>query len=225
MQLGEAIRFPCERGRAALRLKIRLQELSTNLGVTPNLVPKSQRDVDLLHGFRVLAHSEIQAFVEDVATTILEVTDDFATRGRLTHAGHQLMVHDMADRYFRATESSRYPIYDTKLVNTRFQSDKGPLEEAIKRHKSVIKKNSGLKESNVRRVLLPLGYRESFFARGLLTTLSNFGVERGNVAHGSGVSVGLQHLPSGSTEIARIKNLQHGLEMLERFAPRLLTPL
>ncbi|WIY05102.1 hypothetical protein QRX60_15130 [Amycolatopsis mongoliensis] len=225
MQLGEEIQYPCKRGRAAIQLRARIHELTTSLSVTPHTVPLSQREVDLLHGLRVLAHSEIQAFIESVASTILEVTEDNATRGRLTHAGHQLMVHDMADRYFRATAFSRYPTYDTKLIIANFQSDPIPLAEAIKRHKKVVKENNGVKETNVRRLLLPLGYRESFFVPGLLNDLNNFGAARGDVAHGPGSTVGLQHKPSGSTEITRIKKLEHGLEMLERFAPRLLTPL
>ncbi|MBB3157610.1 hypothetical protein FHS07_001294 [Microbacterium proteolyticum] len=84
--------------------------------------------------------------------------------------------------------------------------------------------NNGIKTGNVRRLLVPLGYREDVYAIGLFDKLDDLGVQRGEVAHKSGL-IGLRTIPTGSNEWTRLDAVLPGLEMMERFAPRLLRPV
>ncbi|MET9961453.1 hypothetical protein ABZ128_20760 [Streptomyces sp. NPDC006326] len=225
MFLGESIESIHGISRRGLKLKWRLQDLAANLHITPALVPNSQADIDHLHSFRVLAHSEVQAYLEDVTEQILTVTEDRAVySGMLTHAGHHLLVSSSLTPLASKGQAvnARFPLYDARLACAAVAADSAQLVAAIKRHRKNIKDNGGVKAGNVRMLLHPLGYRESFFAIGLLDLLDDFGRERGNVAHGAGAAV--VNIPTGSTELSRITKIIPGLIRIDQYVPRLLMP-
>lgn len=195
------------------------------LSVGPTFVTRSQSDIDRLHAFRLLVHSELQAFLDEHCELILDRTADRSTaEGVLTHAGHHLLVHySIAPLGSPATANeSRYPHFVPAESAAAHSASPARLASAISKHrKQVLEKNNGIKAGNVRRLLTPLGYREELFAPGLLDQLDALGRARGDVAHRSGV-VGTNNAPSGSAEYTRLQIILPGLELIERYAPRLL---
>jgi hypothetical protein len=172
-----------------------------------------------------LAHSEIQAYLEDVAEQVLAVTEDRAVnRGILTHAGHHLLVSlsiiPLANK--AQAVNAKFPSYDAQSAQRAVTADSSQIVAAIKRQRRVIKENGGVKAGNVRMLLSPLGYRDACFAIGLLDILDEFGRERGNVAHGAGAAV--VNIPTGSTELTRIDKIIPGLIRIDEYVPRLLMP-
>ncbi|NKY38160.1 hypothetical protein [Cellulomonas septica] len=194
------------------------------MSIDAQFVPRDQSDVDRLHAFRLLAHAEIQHYIDMLAQMILDKTQDRATNeGVLTHAGHHLLVYYALEPLGtpRDAPNARYPEFIPAIaVASRLQAP-ARLTKAIQRHQKLIEFNNGLKAGNVRRVLVPIGYREDLFATGMLDQLDNLGAARGDVAHGSGV-IGFSSWPSGSTEWTRLRLILPGLDALERYAPRLL---
>lgn len=219
MALGERLKNPTRRGRAARQLAIRLDLLGNGLGVDPTFVPVDQYGVDRVHAFRVLAHSEVQDFLEKLALRLLDLSNDRRADGVVTVAAHHLLVYDALKplAQARSAREGRYPpfvAHDIAMAGAN-------LGTAIDRHKKVVKDNNGVKKSNVHALLLPLGYRSTLFAPGLLDQLDALGTARGLVAHQSGV-VGTTSYPTGSDEWTRLGLILRGLDLVERWAPRLL---
>lgn len=225
MYLGEPIRSPSRRGRRFWLLRRRLDEVAAALGVHAKLVPADQSDVDRIHAFRLLAHAELQSYIEEVAGRVLDVTADKAnSAGVLTHAGHHLIVfyclHPLSDK--RQAMQGRYPPYPREAA-LRGPGTGPALAQSLKRHRDLIERNNGVKQGNVRPILLPLGYRDELFPPGLLDQLDALGRDRGTVAHQSGL-VSAASWPTGSSEIGRINSILPGLLSLEKYVPRLLRP-
>jgi hypothetical protein len=227
MDLGEPIRRPCSRARNSVPLRHRIRTLAQAVDVDGQLVPRSQIEVDRLHAFRLLAHAEVEQFVETIASNLVDVTEArFARNGDLTHAGHHLLVTWSVSRSLRGDSAGRakYPAYASPEAVMSAAAHPEDLNAALEQHRARIGNNHGIKAKNVRNLLLPLGYRESFFVPGLLDQLDELGEARGAVAHSSGV-IGIQVWPTGAGEIGAVRRVLPGLEMLERFAPRLLMPI
>ncbi|MGW9363668.1 hypothetical protein [Streptomyces albidoflavus] len=226
MALGESIRSAHSWSRRGETLQKRLTELASSLHVTNKTAPINQETVDQLHAFRVLAYSETQAFIEEVAEQILVVTEyNFKTHQKITHAGHHLMVNaeilQLANK--SQARNSKYPPFEVSAAHSLLAADPSLLADHVKAHRKRITLNNGVKSHNVRALLLPLGYREEFFKVGLLDKLDAFGRERGNVAHGTGAIA--VNLPSGSAELARVNAITPGLIDIDRYVPRLLRPI
>jgi hypothetical protein len=226
MELGERIGRPSARSRRAVELKIRLDSLAAGFEVTPAFIPSDQKGVDQLHAFRVLAHAEIEAYIEDVTRLIVDITDSRVGLGVLTHAGHHLVVARSVKRAMTRgdADKARYPWFESVEAAKGVLTQPNEVRSAIQQHRSLIDSNHGVRASNVRSLLLPLGYREHFFVPGFLDRLDDLGASRGAVAHTSGV-VGAVNWPSGSTELAGIRAVLPGLAMIDRYVPRLLLPV
>lgn len=193
------------------------------MAINPQFVPADQAGVDRLHAYRVLAHAEVEAFIESLAGTILDVTEVGVQNGMITHAGHHLVVQWAANRLRSDAAKARYPLFDRQQAIAAASAGSQDLRSAIDSHRERIRQNHGVKAANVRQLLIPLGYRDEFFSLGLLDLLDDFGEKRGAVAHTSGL-VGVQNWPTGSSEIARCEALLPGLKRLEQVMPRLLQP-
>lgn len=227
MELGQTINNPCRRARKLTGLKCRIAALASSLQIDQRLVPRSQTDVDRIHGFRLLVHSEIQEYVESIASCILDTTIQLHAIGNeLTHAGHHLSVFNsiipLVDK--RRANSFRYPSFDANEALTVSLTRPEMVEKAVNTHRSVIESNNGVKSSNLNRMLVPIGYREGLFPPGFFQLMDNFGRARGDVAHKSGV-VGAANWPSGSSELQRINQIIPGLASIETHMPRLLIPI
>ncbi len=226
MELGDLVKIPPARSRRGIHLQWRLAEVASSLGVTSSLVPSGQAEVDRLHSFRLLAHSEVQSFVEGVAENLLAVTHRLlASRGKLTHAGHHLLVYSkilsLTDR--RHSRDSNYPPFRPHQATAEVLRDPAILGKAVREHRRRISENNGVKASNLRRLLMPLGFRDYSFRPGLLDLLDAFGSARGQVAHNTG-AIGAMLLPSGSAELSAVQQILPGLVGLDSFSSRLLIP-
>jgi hypothetical protein len=200
-----------------------MSEIARSMGVDELFVPSDQAGVDRLHAYRVLVHAEVEAFIEALCETILDVTENRVRTGVLTHAGHHLVVHWAGNRLRADAAKARYPLFDRRQAVLRVASSPQDFLSSIAAHRDRIRNNHGAKAANVRQLLLPLGYRELFFSPGLLDLLDDFGAKRGAVAHTTGL-VGAQNWPTGSTELARSHALLPGLKRIEQAMPILLQP-
>lgn len=222
MHLDDDLSEPSHRSRRGLRLACRLQELESGLHLEQ--VPNTQADVDRIHSYRVLAHAEIQAFLEGIATDIIDVSETrYVANSSVTHALHHLVVHHAMSKSLQPRDAaeSRYPRFSMPRVLTVTTPE---VQRAIRAHRDRVDRNSGIKQSNVHAVFHPLGYRDSWFQAGFLDQLSALGTARGNVAHGSGI-IGVSLWPSGQSEIARIRGMLPALYQVDKYASRLLLPV
>lgn len=223
MLLGEEIRSPAKRSRMLPALRGRIHDIGASLGVGASFVPAHQSDVDRVHAFRLLVHSEIQAFLDRLATLLLDKVEDRSRQGVLTHAGHHLLVYYSLEplRSPASAAAAVYPVYTAVDAVASHAITATPLNSALTRHRKVARLNSAVKAGSVKRLLLPLGFRETMLQTALLSNLDSLGDSRNTIAHQSGL-VGMSSLPTGSAEWARLLPILSGLDLLERYAPRLL---
>ncbi|MGV9569269.1 HEPN domain-containing protein [Streptomyces nigra] len=225
IQLGDPINHPCKRSRRVVDLRLRVQQLAASLAVSANQVSSSQAEADRLHAFRVLMHAEVQAYVESIATNILDVTESLAQSSRLTHAGHHLLVYH-ALHPLNATRSSgnaKYPDFSATALRGNWPTTLATLGNAIEAHRKRIKGNNGIKPSNLNMLLIPIGFRDSFFTQPFRAKMKELGEKRGQVAHGAGALI--PTIPTGAGELKLYRDIEDGLRDMDRYAPRILTPV
>ncbi len=134
----------------------------------------SSSDYDRTAAFLLLAHAEVEWFIErrclDIASmAVTNWTIDSAPRSTLvalaafSHAGGQSGLPDPG-------RSGPPQIREV-------------IDEAKKAYSYVVNNNNGLKEENLLKLLLPVGLRESQFPSGFLADMNTFGTNRGDHAH------------------------------------------
>lgn len=226
LQLGDSINKPCRRSRKITDLKTRIKELASSLAIDKNLIPTGQAEIDRLHAFRVLMHAEVQHYLESIVTQILDVTEQEATtRARITHAGHHLLVFQAMNPLAspRTSAKASYPRYAPEDLKANWSTTSTSLELAIDAHRRRVKGNNGIKVSNMNVILLPVGFRDSFFTSYFRDKMNELGEQRGRVAHGAGALV--SSIPTGRGELQRFLDIEPGLSLADRYVPRLLQPL
>lgn len=226
LALGEHICSPCKKSRRFELLQLRVSSVAAALGVDVKLIPSHQDETDRLHAFRVLMHAEVQDYLEKIVLQILDVTENRIAGGVVTHAGHHLIVTQsiasVSDR--RSSARATYPPFKVADLIGNMSSTRKNLEDAIKAHRKRVKDNSGIKASNLQTILLPVGYRDSFFSAIFKDKMNELGEARGHVAHASGLGALVGSVPTGARELQRFSDIKDDLSRLDRYAPRMLMP-
>lgn len=168
------------------------------------------RQLDRARGYRLLVHAEIEAFVEDIAKDALLAQ---ITSWKVHRKPSQLIVSFIASYHtgFAGTDSDSAAL----PIATR-PADKNTVDEIIqvattqymKRHGE----NHGIREENLRRLLIPIGVDFAELDATWLTNISEFGKKRGEVAH---KTIGAQQAIDPLTEFNDVKNLLVGLRKLD----------
>ena len=153
--------------RRFLALKKRMAQLEHDLLPPVNAVGGyTLQDQDQIRGFRILVHAEIEAFLEDLASDIVK-----RSLNRYTATGKaNKILKSLAQAFCR---SHRPTTGEDFFVC------------AVKQYQEVIKGNHGIKEANICVLFLPIGIDRGLLDSAWLSTMSSFGVKRGEVAHSS----------------------------------------
>jgi RiboL-PSP-HEPN len=197
------------------QLEKRLTELRRHL-IPAKLSPTgsySPRVIDRARAYRLLAHAELEACVED-------------------------MVRDLAANEYKAWELDRKPrtcllamvsFYEHRFpeipdvvpaslskVTPGFMKDR--IRKAWNAHMRNIAKNNGVKEQDLLRLLLPIGVQEYELDRTWLATMDSFGSRRGDVAH---QSFRTQQPPDPASELATVGQIVAGLRQVDALITQL----
>ncbi len=79
------------------------------------------------------------------------------------------------------------------------------IDIAIRCFKSVIDQNHGIKETNLLKLLLPIGIDSDDLDKVWLANMNTFGKERGEIAHSSGIKT--KKTPNPADELERVKQI------------------
>jgi hypothetical protein len=172
--------------------------------------------------FRVLAHAEIEAFLEDrVRELCLESMKKYKTHGRITTTTAALLAFSGLElkRPPQFVVSSK-PHQQTSLDEKLYIEKK--LERAASSFYTAVDSNHGLKEKNLLMLLLPVGIDPASLDSVWLQSMNSFGSDRGMVAHSTRASYGATALPDPGGELKRIRYLITGLRDVDRALNRLL---
>ncbi len=154
----------------------------------------TDRQLDAARGYRVLAHAEIEHYIEQSAYFIAnQAFANWRNDSRPRKAIICLLAHSKRpERGY--TDTSRH------------------VGDAIAGLGNVIKGNHGIKEENLLKLLPPVGIEWSALNTTWLATMTSFGTLRGQVAHSSARA---QHPIDPLTEFNTVKFLLSGLKDLD----------
>ncbi len=156
------------------KLKRRLAELEILLpDETPrNLYGRDKQDVML--GYRLLCHAEIEGFIEALVRLVVEEVWDATKRTQVITTAGQAMI-DFKDRSdFPPSSLRRAPAKPEERL-------KGIANDILNR----ANKNNGVTEKDILNLFLPLGVNPRDLDVSWLEVMSEFGKSRGDVAHNS----------------------------------------
>lgn len=158
----------------------RFRVLVSRLGVLrAHLLPKqfnaigkySVRENDLARAYVVLAHAELEAYIEDRASEIAQrAANNWQVRGRSSR-----VIRTLCISFNMRNEQPWLP----------FTRDPKRINSAVESFKSLVGNNHGIREVNLLRLVFPLGIEHQSIDAALLADLDSFGSSRGVFAHSS----------------------------------------
>jgi len=171
----------------------------------------ADEELDHARGYRLLAHAEIEAFIEDRCREIANATiKTFRVDRRPRTVLLNILSFHPQDPFGR------------ERLKTIYGSKKSYCEEALTQantsYNRVLAKNQGIREENVLKMLLPLGLEPTMIDATWLNTLDTFGVNRGNTAH---TSIGTQQQIDPQDEMKTVEALLQGLQKLDELMKKL----
>ncbi|MFN1186864.1 HEPN domain-containing protein [[Kitasatospora] papulosa] len=173
----------------------------------------SADEYDKVRAFIVLCHAEVEAYIETMALDVLRKAEDRWKSSSI--AGSciaSLMLFNDKQVSPPKKLSKQSPEESTDVV----------IKTAIRKHREYAQRdNHGIKETNLLRLLLPIGFQESDFdsMSTWLGTMNSFGVSRGLVAHQSANRV--QNPPDPSIIRQQVSDVLNGIVLLEPTFARL----
>jgi hypothetical protein len=126
--------------------------------------------LDHARAFILLAHAEIESYLEDRALSKADrARRRWKSRGLCSALLSRLLVYHSA--------RSRADGWSPSLPSN------DAVQKAINFYQSELGRNNGIKEKNILCIFLPIGFRHCNLNATLLATLNSFGESRGKLAH------------------------------------------
>jgi hypothetical protein len=190
-------------------LTVRLGELRTNLlhflpAPPISRTSYSPQELDWTRSYVLLAHAEIEEFLESLATTRAQTAKDtFDHSGRVNVALRKMLAYYVGKERKSWSHVTR-PSAD--IVRSAWQS-----------HVAAIQSNNGVKRQNLEKLFYPVGIVEPQLDPTWLAAMDSFGGSRGEWAHRS---IKVLNVPDPVTETTAVENLLPGLKSLADKASR-----
>ena len=189
------------------QLSRRIRQLQRHL--LPKLSPTGNynpRQYDRVRSFRLLAHAEIEAFVEDRARD-------------LVNSCVQKWKNDRKPRYLLLSVVA-FHLRNSEMSLTRLKAvySQAPSHtdscviQAHQGYNALLTNNHGIREENLLRMLLPLGLDSAEIDSVWLATTDGFGAKRGETAH---AAIAAQRPLDPATEMKTVQDILLGLEKLD----------
>jgi len=179
----------------------------------------SERQLALTFAYRVFAHAEIESYLEDrVWHTVLTAKNSWDNQGK---AGRVLLcVIAFSGQEMENPPDTITPLKGNKNVSLDKLKITKKIDIVIRCFKSVIDQNHGIKETNLLKLLLPIGIDSDDLDKVWLANMNTFGEERGEIAHSSAIKT--KKPPNPADELERVKQIIQELEKVDQLITNLL---
>lgn len=195
-------------------LKTRIRQLNQFLlpRRTPLAGPSLRTQTRAL-GFRLLAHAEIEIFIEERAwEVVVSNINTWKLDGKPRSVLMALLAFCGEDWETIVDEASGAAIKKMEMtLETK-------LHRAAMKYFSILEGNHGVREKNVLRMLVPIGISKDQINNTWLTTIDSFAGSRGITAHTSGSG----KVVNPSDEVKIVNDIVTGLDELDRKLSALL---
>lgn len=171
-------------------LERRINQIKRNFKFSQSINGITSLQEDRLRGLILLCHAEIEDYFESIALRLLEI----------------------AERKWNNKKVANYNLASLFMWHEKFgknTSSETKSNKIINDYKFEVQHNHGIKEDNIKKLFIPLGYNIDDFDAIFLSTLSSFGVARGVTAHTSAKKA--QQSLDQNSELNRIDRLLEGI--------------
>ncbi|MDB9303470.1 hypothetical protein PN488_03585 [Nodularia spumigena CS-591/12] len=181
----------------------------------------SERQLSRTLAYRVLAHAEIESYLEDRAWEVTQNAKQVCDNGGKTcltlislvaFSGQMMEIPPVT---LTPTTTNRNNSLDKIKISKK-------IDLAIKSFKKVIDNNHGVKEANLLALLLPIGIDSDDLDPVWLATMNTFGKERGIVVHTSATSYRTIQPPDPANELNTVKQITEGLLKVDELINKLM---
>lgn len=172
-------------------LKIRIKKLKESFDFEQNEEDITEQQEDLIRAFRLLCYAEIESYIEDLATELLENSIEKWEQNKIANynLASLFMWHDKIEKKMDVIQKANY---------------------IFKQYREIIKENHGIKEHNIRKLFTPLGYSIDDFDAVFISDITSWGGLRGEVAHSSARRTTTQL--NLTDEIKKVDGIVNGLK-------------
>lgn len=171
------------------------------------------RQLDRTRGFRLLAHAEIESYIEDAC---LAFAERVCAAWNSDRTGRSSIAALLASLEEARAQNGKVGNADglTPLSPTSTPVNNLNVEKALNLYRVVvIDRNHGIKQKNLMQMTARIGFLATEFDPVWLTHMDSFGTARGVVAHTSGRT---QTPPDPRTESETVAAVVSGLRILDR---------
>ncbi|ALB41366.1 MULTISPECIES: HEPN domain-containing protein [Nostocales] len=184
----------------------------------------SESQLSRTAAYRVLAHAEIEYYLEERAWKIaLDAKGAWDSTGKTSRTlicllGFSDLTMDKPPDTLNKPNNVSQDNHDKRLKITE------KINSAIKSFKKVIDNNHGVKEKNILALLLPIGINSNDLNTNTawLNTMNTFGEKRGLVAHSSATSYMTSQMLDPATELNRVQQITEGLLRIDELMNNLM---
>jgi hypothetical protein len=176
-------------------LKRRLDTLANSLLPSDDALGSyTDKQKDQIHAYIVLAHAEIEEYLESLARYVTDLARRDSKPPQCSRLISHLIIHKSASR-------NETPDAITQEM----------IEGAVAYSEAILKGNNGIKADNLFRMFMPLGLTHNDFDPILMQELNTFGELRGGIAH---TAARLRTGTSPSMERKRVESILEGISHL-----------
>ncbi|MFE9576343.1 HEPN domain-containing protein [Nocardia sp. NPDC006044] len=160
---------------AYLELKNTIDEISSTF-MRPQKASPDDADLRSGDAYLVMAHAAFEYFFEELCRRSL-----YSALYRYKFSGRSVsLLANVANAHFYSRVAS-LPRDDSSAWSP---GETERISAAVKWYTARVDKNNGVKKSNLRALLYPLGFVESDFDSVWMNAMDSFGQSRGDTAHG-----------------------------------------
>jgi hypothetical protein len=179
----------------------------------------SDRQLDMARAYRLLAHAEIESFVEDISRTVVMAKIGAWKKSRKPS---DVIICFLASYHSGWNQKVEGELLQDLIASGTQVKAKDTAEEAVdmamKQYIAHINSNNGVRQDNLQKLFTPLGVRFSDLDSSWLVNIDDFGKLRGDIAH---KTVSLVRAIDPYSELQRIVDLTVGLKKLDEIVLKL----
>lgn len=171
--------------------------------------------------YRVLAHAEIESYLEDRAWEVVQDAKrvwDSTGKTRIT----LVSLIAFSGQTMKSPPETLKPTKGSKTAKDEEIKLSKKIDSAVAGFKRVINQNHGVKEANILALLLPIGIDSDDLDPNWLATMNTFGENRGDVAHKSATSYRTIQPPDPVSELNMVKQITQDLLKVDELINQLM---
>lgn len=138
------------------------------------------RELTMARAYGLLVHAEIECYFENIAKEV--VLKSYKKWKLEKKSSHVLMS---VTAFLNPKEQIPENVSNEKINKNEEGLIENRLKDCVSRYIGMIEKNNGIKETNLLKILLPLGIHLNDIDHTFLNSANSFGHYRGELAHNS----------------------------------------